>query len=343
MINQKKNRIVWIDTMKLFACLLVVIGHLYMSMEAGGLISGKAFYYCFPIQTIYTFHVPLFFVCSGYLYQRKNTEYTVGFHINNIKSKALNLGIPYFVFTVITLILKIIFSGYVNNQPTPIIRTLLWEPIAPYWYLYTLFFIFCIIPRQRENKGIILIFFISAAVKFIYVFFPWSFSFPDIIAKVAGNAIWFSFGMLLTNNKLQRKIINKTVMIVFFSAGIILSLIFYHTYCISAVVQFILAVMFVYSFVCFFSTVIGERGENIVLALNKYFLPVYLMHTIAAAGFRAILVRIGVTSLFVYFAAGLLVSILIPCLLYEIAQKKWWLLFWIEPSKAIKMKREQYV
>ena len=140
--------------MKLFACLLVVVGHLYMSMEAGGWIPGNAFYYCFPIQTVYTFHVPLFFVCSGYLYQRKKVEHSFRLHLQNIKMKFINLGVPYFVFSLVTLILKNVFSDTVNNQAPPIIRTLFVEPIAPYWYLYTLFFIFCVIPRQRKKENL---------------------------------------------------------------------------------------------------------------------------------------------------------------------------------------------
>ena len=35
----KPKRYLWIDNLKMFACLLVVIGHLYMSMMAGGWIN----------------------------------------------------------------------------------------------------------------------------------------------------------------------------------------------------------------------------------------------------------------------------------------------------------------
>ena len=60
----KPKRYLWVDNLKMFACLLVVIGHLYMSMMAGGWIRENNILYCWPIQTVYTFHVPLFFVCS---------------------------------------------------------------------------------------------------------------------------------------------------------------------------------------------------------------------------------------------------------------------------------------
>ena len=106
-------------------------------------------------------------------------------------------------------------------------------------------------------------------------------------------------------------------------------------------IQFIIATFFVYAFVCLFALIIGEREEKVVVRLNKFFMPIYLIHTIAAAGTRTLLLKLGVSSLMSHFVWGLLVSILIPVLLYEIAEKKWWLLFWIEPSTAIKMKRNK--
>ena len=143
----KPKRYLWVDNLKIFACLLVVIGHLYMSMMAGGWISENNILYCWPIQTVYTFHVPLFFVCSGFLYQATApNEWNVKKHIGNIKKKALALGVPYVTFSTITLLLKNVFATDVNNAAPPFLKTLLIEPIAPYWYLYTLFLLFCLIP-----------------------------------------------------------------------------------------------------------------------------------------------------------------------------------------------------
>ena len=112
----KPKRYLWVDNLKMFACLLVVIGHLYMSMMAGGWISENNILYCWPIQTVYTFHVPLFFVCSGFLYQATApNEWNVKKHIGNIKKKALALGVPYVTFSTITLLLKNVFATDVTT------------------------------------------------------------------------------------------------------------------------------------------------------------------------------------------------------------------------------------
>jgi len=38
LMGKSQKRYVWVDYIKIFACLLVVFGHLYMSMMAGGWI-----------------------------------------------------------------------------------------------------------------------------------------------------------------------------------------------------------------------------------------------------------------------------------------------------------------
>ena len=60
---------------------------------------------------------------------------------SNIKKKAISLGVPYIFFSSVTLLMKIIFSSDVNNEAPDFLNTILFNPIAPYWYLYVLFFI----------------------------------------------------------------------------------------------------------------------------------------------------------------------------------------------------------
>ena len=167
------KRIIWIDIVKIFACILVVLGHLHMSMMLSNYYAKEAIYYWFPIQTIYTFHVPLFFVCSGYLYQMKSFGGSIiDDHIKTIISKGLNLIIPYIFFSLVTLLLKVIFSADVNNQATPIIDTILFNPVAPYWFLYALFFLFCVIPRFKKKRYIGIFFLFSLFIKYIYIINP---------------------------------------------------------------------------------------------------------------------------------------------------------------------------
>ena len=146
-----RKRDVWVDDVKVIACVLVVLGHFFQSMVKSDILSNSDLYEWFN-TTIYYFHVPLFFICSGYLYQKYSRVNTFLNWQKNIKKKALALGIPYLTFTTITWILKKLFSESVNDQIGGLGDTLLFHPTSPYWYLYALFFIFLITPTFSNVK-----------------------------------------------------------------------------------------------------------------------------------------------------------------------------------------------
>ena len=146
-----RTREKWVDDVKVIACILVVLGHFFQSMTKANILPENDLYQWFN-TTIYYFHVPLFFICSGYLYQKYSK---VSDFINwkkNVIKKALALGVPYVTFTTATWVLKTVFSGSVNDQVGGLGDTLLLHQTAPYWYLYALFFIFLVTPTFSTMK-----------------------------------------------------------------------------------------------------------------------------------------------------------------------------------------------
>ena len=147
------KREVWIDYIKVVACILVVLGHFFQSMMKASILPDNNLYQWFN-TTIYYFHVPLFFICSGYLYQRYSHIDTFKTWKNNILKKLLYLGVPYFVFTFATWLLKTVFSSDINDKIGGLGYVLFIHPTSPYWYLYTLILIFVAIPTIKTKKGI---------------------------------------------------------------------------------------------------------------------------------------------------------------------------------------------
>lgn len=340
--NVKYKRYLWVDNLKLFACLLVVVGHLYMSIMAGGWISEDNILYCWPIQTVYTFHVPLFFVCSGFLYQATApNNWSVKKHVGNIKKKAVALGVPYITFSSFTLLLKNVFSAEVNNAATPFLKTILVEPIAPYWYLYTLFLLFCLIPPavgKRKKNMLVEMVVLACFVKIVYVGWLADKTLPDLVAKVMTSALWFCMGMMITEFPFKK---SKTASAI--AAGSIIfacvfSYVVYGTPNENRLIQFCFASVFVIAITYFFQSKAEYNANGVVSHSVKYFMPVYVLHTIVAAGVRTVLLKIGMSSGFLHFLIGCSVSIFIPVVIYKIAEKRWWLLFWFEPIKAIKQR-----
>lgn len=72
-----RTREKWVDDVKVIACILVVVGHFFQSMVKASILPDSGLYEWF-ITTVYYFHVPLFFICSGYLYQKYSKVNSVG-------------------------------------------------------------------------------------------------------------------------------------------------------------------------------------------------------------------------------------------------------------------------
>lgn len=96
-----RTREKWVDDVKVIVCILVVLGHFFQSMTKANILPASDLYKWFN-TTIYYFHVPLFFICSGYLYQKYSKVNNVGSWCKNVSKKALALGVPYTTFTTAT-------------------------------------------------------------------------------------------------------------------------------------------------------------------------------------------------------------------------------------------------
>ena len=147
-----RTREKWVDDVKVIACILVVLGHFFQSMTKANILPENNLYGWFN-TTIYYFHVPLFFICSGYLYQKYSRVNSVRSWRRNVAKKILALGVPYVTFSTATWVLKKVFASSVNDQIGGLGDTLLLHPTAPYWYLYALFFIFLVTPTFSSVKA----------------------------------------------------------------------------------------------------------------------------------------------------------------------------------------------
>lgn len=111
--------------------------------------------------------MPLFFICSGYLYQKYRNVNNVGNWCKNVGKKALALGVPYVTFTAVTLVLKKAFSSSINGKARGFIDTMFFKPTAPYWYLYALFFIFLVTPTFGSIKAAVVGLIVALAAKLL--------------------------------------------------------------------------------------------------------------------------------------------------------------------------------
>lgn len=332
-----RTRETWVDLVKIYACILVVLGHFFPSMVDANIISNSFVLDWFK-QTIYYFHVPLFFICSGYLYQKYSTVRTFSQWKSNVIKKLLDLGIPYFIFSIITYILKVIFSSFVNREVDGFFSTLFIRPLSPYWYLYALFLVFIATFTISNKKEAMLFFGIALIMKIVSFFVN-----VDIvlIKYLLENEIWFVIGMLLMiygmPNKLKK--INIFVPFIIGSLFVFLTILVYNFNYSYKSVSFLLGILGCLGTLMLFlkldNWLVKVKG---ILSFVKYSFPIFLMHTIFAAGFRSVLFKLGVTNSIIHITVGLIVSFLGPIAAAIIMSKVKFLEFLLYPSKVLKNK-----
>ena len=136
------ERNVLVDRLKGYACFLVLLGHVIMGIRLAG-IDIPEFFWGME-KFIWSFHVALFLFLSGVVYkvtgEWKSKKTKWGF----LLYKLYNLGIPYIAFSVIYILINsLVGESNTGFAPSDILN--IWKtPVAQYWYLYALFFLFCI-------------------------------------------------------------------------------------------------------------------------------------------------------------------------------------------------------
>lgn len=328
------RREIWVDNVKVIACILVVLGHFFQSMVKANILPDDDIYRWFN-QTIYYFHVPLFFICSGYLYQRFGTVNSIQNWGEHILKKALNLGIPYFTFSFLTWALKTLFSGSVNDEIGGLADTLFIHPTSPYWYLYALFFLFLITPKFRTKIMACIGLIIATGFKILEI--VWGGVYP-VISYILGNEIWFVLGMCMNVWDFRRHIekFGKTVPIVLFICFTGLSVLIYRIKLQSGFVNFALGLMACISVIALIMMLFKNNKQVPVFQfLTQYTLPIFLMHTLFAAPMRVLLIKLGILNPVIHIALGLIISFCGPIIAAIIMKKTKWLEFFLYPTKFI--------
>lgn len=343
-----KKREYWIDNVKVVACLLVVLRHFFQSMTRANVLPITGVYIWFDIIPWYC-AVQIFFFCSGYLYQKRSKIETLKDWFYAIINKLIAFGIPYFVFSTLTWILKKVFESSVNVPVGSLHEVLFIEPVPPYWYLYIAFFMFAITITMSNTSKMIAIVVMAIVLKISTFFFGWFGIYA--INMTFAQEIWFVIGMVLAffvpkgkTVEIKKKGLGLVIGVALLAAFMGLS--WYG--CTKAMEAsnhpwvLLMEIMSSTALTLIAISLSRTDGQPKIFAfLAKYLMPIFLMHTLAAASFRALLFKLGVTNSAIHVIFGLIVSVCVPILAAFIMSKVKVLDAIIYPTKYIKIKPKQ--
>ena len=325
-----RSREHWVDAAKGLAILLVAASHglqgLWWPKSALGNALG-----CVFNESVYCFHFQLFFLCSGYLWQRYGKQHGWPGHFRAILRKAWLLGVPYVVFTTLSWSLKTLCARAVNHPTGSLGHVLFESPAAPYWFLPALLLLFALLPRMSGERGWAVAFAAAVAIKTISVVHgsvDWCFP----VRTAASNAFWFASGMGLAlwgMDFLQSpswRWIGAACALLFLAGAVAANAagLWWHPRrwsCGSA--KWGLGVLACTAVISWAVRREAPRSPSpgVWEWLGRNSLPVFLMHTLFAAAVRVALAALGVRSLWIHVPAMLAASIAGPLAAMRILER----------------------
>ena len=310
----------WVDAAKGLAILLVTASHGLQGLWWPKSALGNAFG-CIFNESVYCFHFQLFFLCSGYLWQRYGKQDGWMGHFRTVLRKVWVLGVPYVVFTTLSWSLKMLCARAVNHPPGSLWHVLCESPTAPYWFLPALLLLFALLPRMSGERGWAVAFALAVAIKTVSVVHgnaAWCFP----LRTVASNAFWFASGMGLALwgmdflHSPSWRWIGATCALLFLAGAVAANAtgLWWHTrrwWCGGAKWGLgVLACTAVISWAV--RREVTQSSPGVWEWLGRNTLPVFLMHTLFAAAVRMGLAALGVRSLWLHVPAMLAAGIAGP-------------------------------
>ena len=202
------KRISLLDFTRGVAIFLVLIGH----AATDSFIYRPVVYEIFD-QAIYTFHMGLFFIISGFLDSIRNDINSKEEYFNYVKLKFMRLMLPFISISIlidILIILKeiVINKDFSSNYICGIIQNNLFYPElavrGSLWFLYVLFFISILTPlvNKINNKYVILFLIVVSLLNLtsIYLF---------AINKLCMYLIYYMIGKYVAKNYEKFLYINR--------------------------------------------------------------------------------------------------------------------------------------
>lgn len=315
-----ETRVGWIDQVRGFAIILVVLGHVIGGLESLGGGEKNA-----VRMAIHTFHMPLFFMISGLL-AKDHSVLSAKECMHYILKQIISLYIPYLIWGYFFWSVK--FFIYSGNESTTLmaglrlpIDNLAW---SPGWFLIALLLV----------KILDLIFDKVFKDKIFFSIIIWI-----ILAIVASQNKWgmigegLRFGMYFEFGKVYIRYIKKEWMpafLVMFFVGFILK----DSLIVTTISGMMMAIGLCMSILMIFQESGSESKLLDVLGADS--MIVYTMHAYFTIPARIILQRLNLNNLAIITFAEMTLCICVSFVYIKLVKKSKWLCALYYPLKSRK-------
>lgn len=285
-------RMQWVDSLKGFLISLVVLGHVVQSMIDSNVFFSSNESLTLIFDWIYSFHMHLFFLVSGYLYK---SSWIKRVHARDfwkmLLNKEMNLIVLYIEFSLLLGILKM-FAGGSVKEPVGIYDLLMipFNPISVFWFLHVLIIFFFIFPcmdrfsfNYIDNKFMILLLMVSSFSQLVIL--------PLDLNKVCMHMFFFALGCLFYTKKM---LLNVKYIILVLTFGLV-NLNFWPD---NVLLKTMVSVSWVLFFYMVFISNEKKLSNKLFVLLGQECLAIYLLHPFIVAIFKFIILKQTDSALF---------------------------------------------
>ena len=332
-------RIEWLDSLKGFAIFLVVVGHVILGYIRAETFTEYQWSLQFVYDVIYSFHMPLFFLISGFLYKltwaRKNTGL-----LKKISNKFLNMVPMYLLFSVVFWLSKYYATLYGNIQMSDHFNLvdlmhIYIAPLSYLWFLYVLIWLFVAIPIFESIIKPTIVFIIFLC---LYFFMPPVHGLLKIINLIIYGGVYFTLGSVLCmyQDQLRTIICNKLNGIGFIS--IVLAVITFPYIEVHNILKFICAISgSVFLSILFFKFK-NIKWVTIWNICGRYSLGIYILHLYFSGPLRTIFKYLSIDNIMVCLILSCMISTIVPIFIVKFFDR-YKITSWVfGNSKLIKLK-----
>ncbi len=331
------QRDVFVDQLKGYACLLVLLGHVLLGLISCGL-SLPAFL-PFSERFIMSFHIDLFMFLAGYVYHLTGDAASKGSRLRFIGNKLLNLGLPYFFFSAVYIAINSLTPGVNTTSSLSDILQLWRQPVAQYWFLFSLFWLFVfwvLLSRFFNNITITAVLFtVFTVLKYLNI----DLGFLDSSMHCV---LAFGLGTCLRSLAVQKLPAAARIAAILLHILIVSTLFLTNGYYIF-LMDDVATLLGIFASLCLISLI--ARCKPIAVFLQfvcKYSFPIYLLHTIFTSAIRICLLKVSVTNYWLHLSAGILCGLAFPVLIAKLAAQTPYLNVFFYPSHALRQIRTKH-
>ncbi|MCQ2080789.1 MAG: acyltransferase family protein [Lachnospiraceae bacterium] len=292
------NRYLWLDNLKGFTIVLVVMGHCLTGIEQYNSM-------LYLVRWIYSFHMPLFFVLSGFSYSIlcKKGDYT---------KHLLNIVLIYLMQSYVYIVFNIFAQKYIATNTIVNWTDCLWiiiYPVAHFWYLHVLIILYifdALISKITKRRYIVLI--VSIAILMLSLVVP-----NEYVSKIMYMVMFFELGRHYYDNRRNLSILlTSALMICCFAFPLLREDIFCYKM-IEIAVAFVISIFFV-------SVFIKKMDWKVPILnwLGKRCIWIYIFHSYFTSLGRFVCGKLLGDNIIARVIICTILGVVCPCVFYKI-------------------------